>query len=134
MSMQRGSRRDGPGQHVRGRAKALALRGVLASNKESIMGVGYWGGLSVAGVLLGFVGYHVGNFAVLGGDAPARPAAVSEHLRPGMNFRPAAGLQSGCTQAPIDRSTGQTTPVDCGGAVPRAGTLTARLVEPPAQR
>jgi hypothetical protein len=132
--MQRKSGRDGRKQRAKAGAKAFALRGALASNKESIMGVGYWGGLGVAGVVAGFAIFHVGNFAVLGGDAPARPAAVSEHFRPGMSFRPAAGLQSGCTQAPIDRSTGQTTPVDCGGAVPRSTTLTARLGEPAPQR
>jgi hypothetical protein len=131
--MQRKSGRHGRGQHAKAGAKALALRGALASNRESIMGVGYWAGLGVGGVLAGFAIFHLGNFAVLGGDVPARPAAVTEHFRPGMSFRPATGLQSGCTQAAIDRSTGQTAPVGCQGATPHTATLTARLVEQPPQ-
>lgn len=110
-------------------ARAVALHDLLASNKEDIMRVGgLWGrGLFIAAG--GFAISYLGYFAFLSGDEPARRAAVHEPLRPGINFRPAAGPLSGCTQAPIDRSTGQTTPADC--PAPRAATLSARLAEPP---
>ena len=110
-------------------ARAVALRDLLASNKEDIMRVGgLWGrGLFIAAG--GFAISYLGYFEFLSGDEPARRAAAHEPLRPGINFRPAAGPLSGCTQAPIDRSTGQTTPVDCPAS--RTATLSARLAGPP---
>lgn len=64
----------------------------------------------VAGVAL-FAVWELGNFRVLLGNAPLLPAATQEGP-----YRPAGGTEEaagGCTQAPIDRATGQTMPADC---------------------
>lgn len=134
LSMHRKMGRGGRGQRATIEAGDLALRGLLASNKENIMRVAGFCGWTLAGGLAVFASYHLGSFSVLGGSEAARPAAVSEHFRPGMNFRPAAGLWSACTQAPIDRSTGLTIPTDCQVAAPYTTTLTAGLAKPPPQR
>ena len=74
---------------------------------------------------------HLGTGQLLSIDwkqpAPSRRGPRSS---PAGAFRPAGGPQetdSGCTQAPIDRSSGQTTPADCHTSVPGHETMTALL-------
>jgi hypothetical protein len=63
--------------------------------------------------------WHLGNVeALLGHDAARAP--VNEPPAPAF-YRP-AGERGGCTQAPIDRSSGQTTPADCHTMAPGDGT------------
>jgi hypothetical protein len=76
-----------------------------------------------------FAIWELGNFSVLIGNSPLLPAAVREPSPSGA-FRPAGGPQEtdgGCTQAPIDRSSGQTTPADCHTSVTGHETMTALL-------
>ncbi len=86
-------------------------------------------GWALAGGTAFFAIWELGNFSVLIGNSPLLPAAVRE-APPAGAFRPAGGPQetdSGCTQAPIDRSSGQTTPADCHTSVPGHETMTALL-------
>jgi hypothetical protein len=72
-------------------------------------------GWAVAGAVAAFAIWEFGNFRVLIGNAPLLPAAVRDTAPSGV-FRPAGGSteeDGGCTQAPIDRASGQTTPTDC---------------------
>lgn len=90
--------------------------------------------LGFCGIVLGggaalFAIWELGNFSILIGNSPLLPAAVRD-APPAGAFRPAGGPQEtdgGCTQAPIDRSSGQTTPADCHTAVPGHQTITALL-------
>ena len=77
-----------------------------------------------------FAFWELGNFSVLIGNAPLRPAAVREEAPPPGAFRPAGesrDTRDGCTQAPIDRASGVTTPSDCHAWAAGRDTLTAQL-------
>ena len=73
-------------------------------------------GLAVSAAL--YAGWQICNFPLLFGDGPLLPAAVREAPPP--MFRPAsersgeAGRNDGgCTEAAINRQSGETTPADC---------------------
>jgi hypothetical protein len=86
-------------------------------------------GWALAGGTAFFAIWELGNFSVLIGNTPLLPAAVRE-APPAGAFRPAGGAQEtdgGCTQAPINRSSGQTTPADCHTSVPGGEAMTALL-------
>ena len=93
--------------------------------------------LGFCGIVLGggaalFAIWELGNFSVPFGSGPLLPSAVREAPPSGV-FRPAGGspeTDGGCTQAPIDRSSGQTTPADCHTWAAGRETLTARLSRP----
>lgn len=90
-------------------------------------------GWALAGGAAMFAIWELGNFSVLIGNAPLHPAAVSEEAPPSGAFRPAGESRDtgdGCTQAPIDRSSGQTTPADCHTWAAGRDTLTAQLTRP----
>lgn len=72
--------------------------------------LGFCGWVVAGGVTL-FAIWELGNFEVLLGIEPSRPA-VQEPAKPGV-YRPAGDTSGGCTQAPIDRSGGPTDPADC---------------------
>jgi hypothetical protein len=67
-----------------------------------------------------YTGWHICNFPLLFGDAPLLPAAIRE-AQPPAAYRPAghgdgqAGQSDGggCTEAVINRQSGETTPADC---------------------
>jgi hypothetical protein len=86
-------------------------------------------GWTVAGAVAAFAIWELGNFGVLIGNAPLLPTASRDAPEPGV-FRPAAGSaeeDGGCTQAPIDRATGLTTPTDCHTWATDLETRTAGL-------
>lgn len=91
--------------------------------------LGFCGWALSGGVAL-FAIWEIGNFSVLVGNAPLLPGARHEATPPAL-YRPAGGsmdADGGCTQAPIDRSTGQTTPADCHTRAPGGGeTMLAAL-------
>lgn len=81
-----------------------------AAFAQRVLGTTIWALLGGAAL---FAFWEFGNFRVLIGDAPLLPPAA--HDAPSY-FRPARGAEepaSGCTQAPLDRATGQTIPADC---------------------
>ena len=83
----------------------------------------------LAGGAAFFAIWELGNFSVLVGNAPLFPAVVRE-APPADLYRPAGGGavdEGGCTQAPIDRSSGQTTPADCHTSAPGRDTMMALL-------
>jgi hypothetical protein len=55
--------------------------------------------------------WELGNFRTLLNSDPPRPAI--HQLNPPATYRPAGESGGGCTQAPIDRASGQTMPADC---------------------
>jgi hypothetical protein len=72
-------------------------------------------GWALAGGAASLAIWEIGNFSVLVGNSPLLPAVTRDAPAPGV-FRPAGGPEEpagGCTQAPIDRATGQTVPADC---------------------
>jgi hypothetical protein len=79
-----------------------------------------------------FAMWELCNFSILFGNGPLLPSAAREAPTPDV-FRPAGQspeTDGGCTQAPIDRSSGQTTPADCHTWAAGRETLTARLSRP----
>jgi hypothetical protein len=82
--------------------------------RSSIVGSCCWA-VAVSAAL--YAGWQICNFPLLFGDGPLLPATVRE-APPGI-FRPAGASSeagqndSGCTQAAINRQSGQTTPADC---------------------
>lgn len=118
----RGTRSVSQGPYLRRRQAVLERRTGIAK----VLGFCGW---ALAGGTAFFAIWELGNFSVLIGNSPILPAAVRE-APPAGAFRPAGGPQetdSGCTQAPIDRSSGQTTPADCHTSVPGHETMTALL-------
>jgi len=118
----RGTRSVSQGPYLRRRQAVLERRTGIAK-------VAGFCGWALAGGTAFFAIWELGNFSVLIGNSPLLPAAVRE-APPAGAFRPAGGPQetdSGCTQAPIDRSSGQTTPADCHTSVPGHETMTALL-------
>jgi hypothetical protein len=94
--------------------------------------LGFCGWVVAGGAAL-FAMWELGNCSVLIGNAPLFPAAVREEAPPSGAFRPAGESREtgdGCTQAPIDRSSGQTTPADCHTWAAGRETLTAQLSRP----
>ena len=90
-------------------------------------------GWALAGGTAMFAIWELGNFSVLIGNGPLRPAVVREEAPPSGAYRPAGESRDtgdGCTQAPIDRSSGQTTPADCHTWAAGRDTLTAQLSRP----
>ena len=87
--------------------------------------LGFCGWVLAGGTAL-FAIWELGNFSVLMGG----PEIGRDSPAPGI-YRPAGGSaepDSGCTQAPIDRANGQTTPGDCHTSrPPGANTMTAGL-------
>jgi hypothetical protein len=92
--------------------------------------LGFCGWVLAGGAAL-FAMWELGNFSVLIGGAPLHPAAVHEPPPAGI-YRPAGENREtgGCTQAPIDRSSGQTIPADCHTWGPGRETMTALLIRP----
>lgn len=118
----RGTRSVPQSPYLRRRQAVLERRTGIAK----VLGFCGW---ALAGGTAFFAIWELGNFSVLIGNSPILPAAVRE-APPAGAFRPAGGAQetdSGCTQAPIDRSSGQTTPADCHTSVPGHETMTALL-------
>jgi hypothetical protein len=132
-------------KHPSGRSPPGSARRVSASQSVFMLGrTAVYEGRTAASKALGFCGivlgggaalfaiWELGNFSVPFGNGPLLPSAVREAPPPGM-FRPAGGgpeTDGGCTQAPIDRSSGQTTPADCHTWAAGRETLTARLSRP----
>ena len=91
-------------------------------------------GWALAGGTAMFAIWELGNFSVLIGNAPLLPAAVARGgpaCRARFARRAKAGTRGdGCTQAPIDRSSGQTMPADCHTWAAGRDTLTAQLSLP----
>ena len=91
-----------------------------------VLGLCAW---TLAGGAAAFAIWELGNFSILIGNGPLHPAAIRE-TPPSGAFRPAGDVRDGgggCTQAPIDRSSGQTTPADCHTSAPGGKTMTAQL-------
>ena len=91
--------------------RAAGRRSLLRKASKAL---GFCGSMLAGGAAL-FAIWQLGNFeALLGHDAARAP--IQAPTGPGI-YRP-AGERSGCTQAPIDRASGQTTPVDCHTMAP----------------
>ena len=104
------AQRDRP-THVASALRKLAQGGALAFDREqTTRTLGFCGWVVAGGVAL-FAIWELGNFETLLGNEPSRPA-IHEPAAPG-TYRPAGETSTGCTQAPIDRSGGHTTPADC---------------------
>ena len=76
-----------------------------------IIGVAGW---LMAGSAAMLAVWELGSFSVLIGNGPLLPPAV--HQAPPAaprSFRPAGQSDGGCTQAAINRKSGETTPADC---------------------
>lgn len=123
-----------PGSHGRGShgigARPLLPRrqGVVERRTGAAKALGFCG-WALAGGTAFFAIWELGNFSVLFGNAPLLPAAVHESPTPG-TFRPAGESREsggGCTQAPIDRASGNTVPGDCHTLAPVRGTMLAQL-------
>lgn len=107
----------------------LRRRQAVLERRTGIAKVVGFCGWALAGGVAFFAIWELGNFSVLIGNSPLLPASVRE-TPPAGAFRPAGGPQEtdgGCTQAPINRSSGQTTPADCHTSVPGRETMTALL-------
>lgn len=104
------------------------VRYYLTRHRQNITGAMSWCGWVMAGGAALFAFWELGGFSVLLSHEPFRPAAVHEPARPGL-IRPGAEGGLGCTQAPIDRASGQTTPADCPASTLNAETLAAVFAE-----
>ncbi len=93
----------GPGRIVLGRSLPLDREQLTKA-----LGVCGWV-LAGTGAMLAI--WELGNFRTLLGPDPVRPAV--QQPSPPASYRPAGERSSGCTQAPIDRASGQTLPADC---------------------
>lgn len=92
----------------------LGQRAVYEGRTAATKAVGFCSFVLAGGAAL-FAIWELCNFSVTIGNAPLLPAAVRQSQPPGA-YRPAGDDRNGdggCTQAPIDRSSGQTTPTDC---------------------
>jgi hypothetical protein len=81
-------------------------------------------GWALFGGATAFAIWELGGFAAHFADEPGRPAVARQMPAP---FRPTGA--SGCTQASIDRATGQTTAGSCPAQAPSAEFLAARLTD-----
>jgi hypothetical protein len=126
--------RAAPGSTGRGSAKSAFLlrqRAVYEGRTAATKALGFCGAVLAGGAAL-FAIWELGNFSVLIGNGPLLPAVVREAPPSGV-FRPAGEspeTDAGCTQAPIDRSSGQTMPADCHTWAAGRNTLTALLSRP----
>ncbi len=124
--------RGAPGRGVPNPAQSPSLRRrpvVLERRTGFAKALGFCG-WALAGGTAFFAIWELGNFSVLIGSAPLLPTTVQEAAPPGA-YRPAGGgnleTDGGCTQAPIDRTIGQTTPADCHTWARGRETITALL-------
>jgi hypothetical protein len=118
--------------HGRGGARPAVRLGRRAIYEGRTAGSTVLGfcGLVLSGGIAMFAFWELGNFAVPFGSGSLGPAAVREDPAPAGVFRPAGETRdtdAGCTQAPIDRSSGQTTPTDCHTWTHGRETMTALL-------
>ena len=76
------------------------------------MGICGW---MAAGSAAMFAIWELGNFSVLVGNRPLLPSAVRQAppAAAPVILRPTGQSDGGCTQAPINRKSGETTPADC---------------------
>jgi hypothetical protein len=109
----------------------LGQRAVYEGRTAATKAIGFCGVVLAGGAAL-FAIWELGNFSVLIGNGPLLPSVVREAPPSGV-FRPAGGspeTDGGCTQAPIDRASGQTMPADCHTWAAGRDTLTAQISRP----
>jgi hypothetical protein len=109
----RAARGNAVRRHAGKRTYPLGQRAVYEGRTAATKAFGFCGFVVGVGTAL-FAIWELCNFSVTIGNAPLLPAAVRES-QPAGTYRPAGDDRDsgGCTQAPIDRSSGQTTPTDC---------------------
>jgi hypothetical protein len=83
--------------------------------QQAVWTLGFCGWVLAGGAAL-FAIWEFRSFQELLGHDPVR-TNIHRPAAPG-TYRPAGESGSGCTQAPIDRANGQTTPVDCHTMAP----------------
>ena len=116
---------DAPGRRA-GRAAVTGpfLRGLGTFDRQTAAtALGLCGWMLAGGTAL-FAFWELGGFSVLLSNDPFRPAEILQSAPPS-TFHPAGEGEAGCTQAPIDRSSGQTIPADCHTMAPGARLLAA---------
>jgi len=125
--------RGRPIERVRAALAGSPLVRGLVRRRQAVTDALGWCGWVLAGGAALFASWELGGFSVLLGQEPLSPPAVHRPANLDPSRAPTDG-PAGCTQAPIDRATGLTIPVDCPASALSVETLTARLTQPASPR